>query len=55
MDWLGPVLVILFLVIVGPVSLLIGGAIWSAVFGFFSLDDAEERYADSEYVKYKSW
>jgi len=55
MEWLGPVLVIVFLVLVGPVSLLFGGAVWSAVLGFFASEDADDRYADSEYVKHRLW
>lgn len=55
MDWLGPAIVALVLVIIGPVALFAGGAIWSAVFGFFGIDDAEVRHEDSDWVKHRAW
>lgn len=51
----GAVLVVIALVIVGPVALFAGGAIWSAILGFFGTEEALHRYEDSEYVKYRSW
>lgn len=55
MDWLGGVAVVVALVVVGPVVLFFGGGIWSAIIGFFATDDAERRYEDSEYVRFRSW
>lgn len=55
MDWIGAVLVVVALVVVGPVALFAGGAVWSAIIGWFATDDAERRYADSEHVKTRSW
>ncbi len=40
---LGVVLIVIALVIVGPVVVMIGGAIWSALIGWLLLDDADER------------
>lgn len=55
MDWIGAVLVVLVVVVVGPVSLMFAGAVWSAAIGFFASEDADDRYADSEYVKNDLW
>ena len=40
---LGVVLIVLALVIVGPIVVMLGGAIWSALIGWLLLDDADER------------
>ncbi|MGZ4674954.1 MAG: hypothetical protein ACXVJ7_04095 [Acidimicrobiia bacterium] len=40
---IGAVLVILVLVLVGPVAVMLGGAIWSAVVGWLLGDDADQR------------
>ena len=45
----------LVLAIVMPLGLFAVGLLWSAAFGFFAGQDADERYADSEYVKTRSW
>jgi hypothetical protein len=39
----GPVLIILVLVLIGPIAVMLGGAIWSALVGWLLLDDAETR------------
>jgi len=42
MNW-GPVLVLLFLFVIGPIGLLITGAIWSALNGWLLSEDADRR------------
>jgi hypothetical protein len=40
---LGVVLIVLVLVLVGPIAVMLGGAIWSAVVGWLLGDDADTR------------
>ena len=40
---LGVVLVILTMVLVGPIAVMLGGAIWSALVGWLVGDDADSR------------
>jgi len=40
---LGVVLIVLALVLVGPIAVMLGGAIWSAVVGWLLGDDADTR------------
>jgi membrane glycosyltransferase len=40
---LGAVLMVVVMVLVVPVAIMLGGAIWSALFGWFSSDDADRR------------
>lgn len=40
---LGVVLVILVMVLVGPIAVMLGGAIWSALVGWLVGDDADTR------------
>ena len=40
---LGAVLMIVVMVLVVPVAIMFGGAIWSALFGWVSSDDADRR------------
>lgn len=40
---LGAVLMIVAMVLVAPVAIMFGGAIWSALFGWVSSDDADRR------------
>ena len=40
---LGVVLVILTMVLVGPIAVMLGGAIWSALVGWMIGDDADAR------------
>jgi hypothetical protein len=42
MFW-GPVLVLLFLFVIGPIGLLIVGAIWSALSAWLLSQDADRR------------
>jgi hypothetical protein len=39
----GPILVIVALVLVGPIAVMLAGAIWSAIVGWLLVDDAETR------------
>ena len=39
----GPVLIILVLVLIGPVAVMLGGAVWSGVVGWLLGDDADTR------------
>ena len=47
---LGPVLVVLAVAVVIPVSLMMSGAIVAAVMGWLLKDDAETRNAGSELI-----
>ena len=40
---LGAVLMIVAMVLVVPVAIMFGGAIWSALFGWVSSDEADRR------------
>jgi len=40
---LGVVLIVLALVIVGPIAVMLGGAVWSGVVGWLLADDADTR------------
>jgi hypothetical protein len=39
----GAVVILVVLFVIGPIALFVSGAIWSAVFGFFAVDDADRR------------
>ncbi len=40
---LGVVLIVLALVVVGPIAVMLGGAVWSALIGWLVGDDADQR------------
>ena len=40
---LGVVLILLFMFVVGPIGLFVVGAIWSALFAWLLVDDAERQ------------
>lgn len=40
---LGVVLIVLALVLIGPIAVMLGGAIWSALVGWLLVDDADQR------------
>jgi hypothetical protein len=42
----GGILIVIAMLIVLPIAVMLGGAIWSAVMGFFLTDDAELHNAD---------
>jgi len=39
----GVVLIVLALVLVGPIAVMLGGAVWSALLGWLLTDDADTR------------
>jgi membrane glycosyltransferase len=41
---LGAVLIVVAMVVVAPVAIMFGGAIWSALFGWVSSEDADRRH-----------
>jgi membrane glycosyltransferase len=41
---LGAVLMVIVMVLVVPVAIMFGGAIWSALFGWVASDDADRRH-----------
>jgi hypothetical protein len=43
----GAVLMVVVMVLVVPVAIMFGGAIWSALFGWISSDDADHRQSDA--------
>jgi membrane glycosyltransferase len=43
-DVLGAVLMVVVMVLVVPVAIMFGGAIWSALFGWVSSDDADRGH-----------
>ena len=47
---IGPILTVIAIVIVVPVSVLMSGALASAILGWFLKDDAETRYEGSELI-----
>jgi hypothetical protein len=40
---LGAVIVLVVLFVVGPIALFVAGAIWSGIFGWMAVDDADRR------------
>jgi hypothetical protein len=42
----GAVLMVVVMVLVVPVAIMFGGAIWSALFGWISSEDADRRQDD---------
>ena len=41
----GPILILLVLFVIGPIALFVAGALWSALFGWSLVDDADTRAA----------
>jgi hypothetical protein len=41
--FVGPVLIVLTLVLIGPIVVMLGGAVWSALGGWALTDDADQR------------
>jgi hypothetical protein len=39
----GVVLIVLALVVVGPIAIMLGGAVWSALFGWAVGDDVDRQ------------
>ncbi|MFM8238383.1 MAG: hypothetical protein ACKOBG_11635 [Actinomycetota bacterium] len=42
---LGAVLILIVFVLIGPVALFMGGAVWSALHGWLQSEDADQRAA----------
>jgi hypothetical protein len=40
---LGVVLIVLALVVVGPIAVMLGGAVWSALVGWLVIDDTDQQ------------
>jgi hypothetical protein len=40
----GAIIMVVVMVLVVPVAIMFGGAIWSALFGWISSDDADRRH-----------
>ncbi|MDQ3147106.1 MAG: hypothetical protein M3R01_09290 [Actinomycetota bacterium] len=47
---IGAVVMVVIIVVVVPVSILVAGAVASALLGWFLKDDADTRHADSELI-----
>jgi hypothetical protein len=43
----GAVLMVVVMVLVVPVAIMFGGAIWSALFGWISSEDVDRRQGDA--------
>jgi len=41
--FVGPLVIIVCLVVLGPIAVMVVGAIWSFIVGWLLLDDAETR------------
>ena len=44
----GPVLILLAMFVAGPIALFLVAAIWSALFGWMLVDDADQRVAGGD-------
>ncbi len=42
----GAVILVVAMLIVAPVAIMVGGAIWSALMGWALTEDADRRHAD---------
>ena len=51
----GVVLIAIAMIVVGPIALFVGGAVWSALVGQLLTQDAEERYAGTEHLSERLW
>ena len=45
----GAIVFVVVMVLVVPIGVMIGGAVWSAVFGFFAVSDADHRAIGTPY------
>jgi hypothetical protein len=46
----GAIIFVVVMVLVVPIGVMVGGAAWSAVFGFFAVSDANRRAEGSPYA-----
>lgn len=51
----GVAIIVVVLVLIGPVAIFVTGAVWAAILGWFSVEDAERRYEGTEYVNQRIW
>ena len=51
----GVIVIAVVFVLVVPVALFVGGAVWSALVGQSATADAERRYQGTEHVEHKLW
>ena len=45
----GSIIFVVVMVLAVPIGVMLGGAVWSAVFGFFAVADAEQRAVGTPY------
>ena len=45
----GAIVFVVVMVLVVPIGVMLGGAVWSAVFGFFAVSDADHRAIGTPY------
>jgi hypothetical protein len=45
----GAIVFVVVMVLVVPIGVMLGGAVWSAVFGFFAVSDADQRAVGTPY------
>ena len=45
----GAIVFVVVMVLAVPIGVMLGGAVWSAVFGFFAGSDAEQRAVGTPY------
>ncbi len=46
----GAIIFVVVMVLVVPIGVMVGGAAWSAVFGFFAVSDANRRAEGTPYA-----
>ena len=51
----GVVAIVIAMVLVGPVLLFVGGAVWSALLGQLLTTDAERRAEGTEHLSERLW
>ena len=39
----GAVIIVIVMALIGPIAVMLGGAIWSALVGWLLVDDADQR------------
>ena len=51
----GVIIIAVVMLVLGPIALFVGGAVWSALVGQSASADAERRYQGTEHVEHKLW
>lgn len=41
----GAVIIVIVMALIGPIAVMLGGAVWSALVGWMLVDDADQRAA----------